>query len=242
MCLCAEHWDWKEAPQFSLPWPPWIFLQSSWDSPSQLPDSGFIHPSWPCASHSLRGPCTIPGVAAFPAFSWGSLARSYWVRKIWELSPSLSQVFKVPCESGVFGERYLLRKVCHVWETLWTKERFKQCGSLSPWLASGSWVAALDWCPQEGVQGDGCVPVWVLPKPHISCNSFLLGHTFWRANLALLSASPASQSLLFKWHGGPLREITLIVWKHPIVWLNQSLLSVHSLMGIWIISGLGYTK
>lgn len=32
-------------------------------------ETGFIHPMWPCASHSLQGPCTVPGVDEFPASS-----------------------------------------------------------------------------------------------------------------------------------------------------------------------------
>lgn len=82
----------------------------------------------------------------------------------------------------------------------------------------------------------------VLPKHHTSRKQLSLGAHFLKnkPSSSFCFSGFSFPAVLEAWRA--LQRKYSIPWKHPIVWLNQSLLSVHSLMGIWVISGLGYTK
>lgn len=72
-------------------------------APGQPQPLGSLHSPWSCCIS-----CMLVG----------SLARPNWVRKIGELPPSPPKGGIVPVSLVSLGERYLLRKVYLVWETL----------------------------------------------------------------------------------------------------------------------------
>lgn len=81
--------------------------------------------------------------------------------------------------------------------------------------------------------------------PTHSCSSFLLGACLLKNKPFSLFCLWLLVSCCSSVMKGPSEKVLLFLltaWKHPIVWLNQSLLSLHSPMGIWVISGLGYSK